>query len=116
VPEAALWARGHALLTEGRLPEAAREFGKRLAAAGSSYTIQLFVACAPETIRRAVARTGVGELYVRAARYQEKDCYALGWGIYPSEAEARAAAKRVPGYFLGNGLRPRVVPVARLLP
>ena len=109
------WAKGHGLLKAGSYAEAAGAFRAGLEAEKEGFTVQLFVACSEETVRRAVARASAEELYIRAVRYQGKDCWSLGWGVYGSEAQARAAAGGVPAALLEGGVTPKVAPVARLL-
>ncbi len=109
------WTRGRALLRAGSWAEAARAFRTVLEAEKNGFTVQLFVACSEETVRRAAAGDPADELYIRAVRYQEKECWSLGWGIYASEEQARAAAGGLPARLLAGGVTPKVSPVARLL-
>jgi predicted CXXCH cytochrome family protein len=109
------WAKGRGLLTAGSYAEAARAFRAGLEAEKEGFTVQLFVACSEETVLRAVAGASAKELYIRAVRYQGKDCWSLGWGVYGSEALARAATGGVPAALLDGGVTPKVTPVARVL-
>ena len=109
------WAKGRDLLKAGSYAEAARAFGAGLEAEKHGFTVQLFIACSEETVRRAVAAASGEELYVRAVRYQGRECWSLGWGVYGSEAQARAAADGVPGELLEGGVTPRVARVARVI-
>lgn len=109
------WTRGRALLRAGSWAEAARAFRAGLEAEKNGFTVQLFVACSEETVRRAAAGDPADELYIRAVRYQEKECWSLGWGVYGSEEQARVAAGGLPARLLEGGVTPKVSPVARLL-
>jgi septal ring-binding cell division protein DamX len=81
-----------------------------------SYSIQILVACAPETVQKAVRSAPDDRLFVVPVRYQGRNCYRLGWGVYAGEAAARAALGSVPEYFRAGGARARVVSTTTLLP
>jgi predicted CXXCH cytochrome family protein len=107
------WGQARSLLKEGRLPEAARAFRTALEARKTDFTVQFFVACSPETVRKAIFSSPGEELYVLPVRYQEKDCYQLGWGVWESEERAREASLAVPDHFTKSGIRPRIVSVPK---
>jgi septal ring-binding cell division protein DamX len=109
------WEKGRGLLRAGSYAEAARAFLAELEAQKEAFTVQLFVACSEETVQRAAAGSSAKELYTRVVRYQGKECWSLGWGVYRSEEQARAAAGGVPARLLAGGVTPKVSPVARLL-
>jgi septal ring-binding cell division protein DamX len=109
------WEKGRGLLRAGSYAEAARAFLAGLEARKEAFTVQLFVACSEETVQRAAAGSSAKELYIRAVRYQGKECWSLGWGVYPTEEQARAAAAGVPARLLAGGVKPKVAPVSRLL-
>lgn len=106
-----------ALLQRGDLPGASRAFAAQLASApGGSHSIQLLVACAPETITKALANANTEELYVLPVRYQKRDCYRLCWGLYASRAQAESARRGVPAYFTSGGATPKVLSAPELRP
>jgi hypothetical protein len=48
--------------------------------------------------------------------FKGRECYRLGWGLYPSQALAAAAVRNVPEYFRSGGAAPRVLAVSEALP
>jgi uncharacterized protein DUF4388 len=108
-------ARG--LLSAGHYPDAARAFATSARAAGKgAAVIQLFVACSAETVQKAVDNASGTELLILPVSYKGRDCYRLGWGIYPSQARAAAAVRTVPEYFRSGGAAPKVLAVSEALP
>jgi hypothetical protein len=106
-----------ALLRAGHYPDAARAFAKSARAAGrGAAVIQLFVACSSETLQKAVDNAGGAELLILPVNFKGRDCYRLGWGLYPSSAQATAAVRNVPEYFRTGGAAPKVLPVSEALP
>jgi len=45
-----------------------------------------------------------------------RSCYRICWGVYPDRPAAEAALGGVPAYYRQNGSRPRVSPLAEILP
>jgi septal ring-binding cell division protein DamX len=108
-------ARG--LLRSGAYAEAARGFAADLrGTAPGQYSVQLLVACSEDTVQKAVASVPAEELFILPTSYQGRSCYRLCWGIYASEAQAAAAERSLPDYFRRGGARPKVSPLAGLLP
>jgi septal ring-binding cell division protein DamX len=107
----------HALLAQGALPEAARAFAAQIAPmARGRFTVQVLVACAPETVQKAVSAVPSQELLVLPVDLKGRACYRLGWGIHDSRPAAEAALRSLPSYFRQGGLSPRVSPLVELLP
>ena len=105
------------LLRGGSYPEAASTFATNVKKAPrGALTVQLFVACAPETVQKAVDAVNSDELYILPASYQGRSCFRLCWGLYSQESRASAAAKTLPEYFRKGGASPRIVPASSLLP
>jgi hypothetical protein len=116
-PRAAAPPDGRALLRAGNYPDAARAFAKSARASGrGAAVIQLFVACSAETVQKAVDNAGGSELLILPVNFKGRDCYRLGWGLYPSSALATAAVRNVPEYFRTGGAAPKVLPVSEALP
>jgi hypothetical protein len=108
---------GRALMRAGRFPEAARAFASSTRAAGrSAAVIQLLIACSGETVQKAVDNAGGPELLILPVKFQGRDCYRLGWGVYPSSARASAALRSVPEYFRLGGATPKVLSVSEAAP
>ena len=106
-----------ALLRQGSLDAAARGFASSLAAGPAGrYGIQALVACAPETVTKAVQNVSGDELFILPVTYQGRNCHRICWGVYPNRAAADAAARNFPAYFRQNRIRPRIQPLAELLP
>lgn len=80
------------------------------------YTLQVLVACAGETVSKAVDNAYAPQLYVLPVHYQGRDCYRVCWGVFASEAAASGAASEVPAYFTQGGARPKAVSLASVLP
>jgi hypothetical protein len=110
-------AQARALLRQGQFPQAARGFASnaKVAPAGT-LSVQLLVACAPETIEKAAASVDSPELYILPVSYQGRDCFRLCWGMYPSQARAAAGLRALPPYFRAGGASPKIMPIASLLP
>ncbi|HXY40768.1 MAG TPA: DUF4388 domain-containing protein [Vicinamibacteria bacterium] len=106
-----------ALLRSGSLPEAARAFAASLAGGPRTrYSIQLLTACAPQTVNKAVEAAGGGELFITPLLFNGRSCYRVCWGVYADRPAAEAALGSVPPYYRQNGARPRVSPLAEILP
>jgi septal ring-binding cell division protein DamX len=109
-------AEARGLLRRGSLNEAARGFASSLRqSAAGGFSIQLLVACSPETVEKALASVADPDLYILPVNYKGRPCYRVCWGLYDSEARAESAIRTVPGYFRG-GSTPRVMPTSGLLP
>lgn len=105
------------LLRGGSYPEAASTFAANVRnAPRGALTVQLFVACSPETVQKAVDAVNSAELYILPTSYQGRSCFRLCWGLYAQESRASSAAKNLPEYFRKGGASPRIVPASSLLP
>jgi hypothetical protein len=105
------------LMRQGQLPQAARGFASNVKAApGGTLSVQLLVACAPETVQKAAAAVDSPELYILPVSYQGRECFRLCWGVYPTQARATAGLRALPPYFRAGGASPKIMPIASLLP
>ena len=105
------------LLQSGNIQAAAQGFAGYLRTVpATSASIQLLVACSPETIDKAVSAVGAGEILIVPVRFQGRDCFRLCWGLYPSAAAATTARGSLPEYFVRGGASPRVMTRAELVP
>jgi uncharacterized protein DUF4388 len=109
--------QARALLRQGQFPQAARGFASnaKVAPAGT-LSVQLLVACAPETIEKAAANVDSPELYILPVSYQGRECFRLCWGMYASQPKAAAGLRALPPYFRAGGASPKIMPIASLLP
>jgi hypothetical protein len=104
-------------LQAGNLDEAGRLYADELRAAGAgAVAVQLFVACSPETIQKAVAAVGTQDLAIFPTRFNGRDCYRMAWGIHPSPQAAVRSLRALPEYFRQGGVSPKIVPAAEILP
>jgi hypothetical protein len=105
------------LLGQRQFAAAARGFAEGIRSSREArFSVQLLVACADETVEKALANAGTPELLILPVTYKGRSCYRLCWGLFESEASADAAARSVPPYFREGGAKPKVAPVASLLP
>jgi hypothetical protein len=108
-------AEARALLKGGELEQAAQAFAATVKAAPrSSASVQILVACSPETVQKAVANAGSPELFIVPVNYKGRDCYRLCWGLYESAARAASEVRSLPQY-LRQGTTPRVVGASEIV-
>ncbi|MET0556434.1 MAG: DUF4388 domain-containing protein [Vicinamibacteria bacterium] len=109
--------QARALMRQGQLPQAARGFASTVSSApAGTLSVQLLVACAPETVQKAVAAVDSPELYILPVSYQGRDCFRLCWGMYPTQARATAGLRALPPYFRAGGASPKIMSIPSLLP
>ena len=103
-------------LDGGHLQGAARMFRELVASEDSvGFTLQLMIACQPDTVTRARAQSGDDDsLFVLPYSYKGQSCFRTCWGIYPDKEAARAAIGRLPRVFSEAGIKPIVVAIERL--
>jgi hypothetical protein len=110
-------AQARVLMRQGQLPQAARGFATSVKAApAGTLSVQLLVACAPETVQKAVSNVDSPELYILPVSYQGRECFRLCWGLYTSQPRAAAGLRALPPYFRAGGASPKIMPTAALLP
>ena len=113
-PPASL-AEARALLKGGELEQAAQGFAATVKAApANAASVQILVACSPETVQKAVANAGSPELFIVPVNYKGRDCYRLCWGLYESAAKAASQMRSLPEYFR-KGATPRVVGASEIV-
>jgi hypothetical protein len=104
-------------LQKGDFSEAAHAFASSLKSVGpSSYTVQLLIACADETLAKASQNVSAQELFIVPVEYKGRSCYRICWGVYDSETRAHAAVHTIPEYFRKGGASPKAVSTASILP
>lgn len=116
VQQSADYLAAAAELDGGRLPAAAQSFEQLIAAGGpGGFTLQLMIACQPDTVKRARAQSGEDDsLFVLPYSYKGQNCFRTCWGIYSNKEAARAAVGRLPRVFAEAGIKPIVVALERL--
>jgi septal ring-binding cell division protein DamX len=73
---------------------------ERIASGGGEYTVQVMVACSPETVHNVLVHSGgSADLYVLPTVHQGRSCYLLSWGVYPTREAAEDA--RLPAALRG---------------
>ncbi len=106
-----------ALLRRGALPEAARAFAASLRpGARSRFSLQMLTACAADTVQKASTASGSDDLFILPVALNGRSCYRVCWGVYDDRQGAEAGLATVPAYFRQGGAKPRVSPLAELLP
>jgi len=104
------------LMRKGSFGPAAKGFAANVkAATASPFTVQLLVACSPETVQKALDKVAADDLYILPVSYKGKNCHRICWGLYREEAVADAAIPSLPEYFRQNGANPKVVKTTTLL-
>ena len=108
-------AEARTLLQSGNLDAAAQGFAATVKAApASSASVQILVACSPETVQKAVQNAGSPELFIVPVHYKGRDCYRLCWGLYESASRAASALPSLPEYFR-KGATPRVIAASEIV-
>jgi hypothetical protein len=106
-------ARG--ALRQGQLREAAQGFASHLRAApAGTASIQLLIACSPETVDKALAAVDAAQFFIVPVNFRGRDCFRLCWGLYGNGAAAADGLRTVPEYFVRGGATPRVMSAAEL--
>jgi hypothetical protein len=109
--------KARALLRQGALAESAHGFATSLATGPQGrFSVQTLVACAPETVQKAVDNVTGAELFILPVDLKGRACYRVCWGVYETRDAAEAAARGLPPYFRQSGISPRVTPLVELLP
>jgi hypothetical protein len=108
-------AEARTLLQSGNLDAAAQGFAATVKAApASTASVQILVACSPETVQKAVQNAGSPDLFIVPVNYKGRDCYRLCWGLYESASRAASAMPSLPEY-LRRGTTPRVVGASEIV-
>lgn len=106
------WKAGRRLLENGSYEEAARRFESAVSGRAGLYTVQLALACEPQTIARALrTTTSASEFFILPTTYQGRSCYRLLWGAYSGKSAAIAAKGSVPRSFQQDPNPPKVAPI-----
>jgi hypothetical protein len=108
-------AEARGLLRSGDLDQAAQGFAATVKAAPrGSASVQILVACSPETVQKALQNAGSPELFIVPVNYQGRDCYRLCWGLFENAGVAASEMGKLPEYFR-KGARPRVIAASEIV-
>jgi septal ring-binding cell division protein DamX len=118
VPGGTRFAETQKIVDAGQIDVAAAAFRRLVTEERPDrFTLQLLIACDPETIRHARAATAKDSpLFVVPFAMQGRSCYRACWGMYRAKAEAQAAVVTLPPYFSTAGVAPVIVSFGRLVP
>jgi hypothetical protein len=95
-------------LQAGRYAEAARAFSGALRGRTAAFTVDVEVACQPETIAKGLQAAGGDERFmVLPYDLKGRSCFRVIWGLYPDRTSAEAALAEIPAFFKQNA-SPRV--------
>ena len=81
----------------------------------SEFSVQLLVACSPQTIEKAIQNDPSMELFILPATIAGKPCHRLMRGFFKTSGEATLAVAALPGYYVAEGAKPKAVPVKSVL-
>lgn len=116
-PVAPLGSGARDLLQAGKYPEAARAFQSELKGTKAAFTIDVEIACQPETIQKGFAASQGNSAYmVVPYNFRGRNCYRVLWGTYATQKEAESALQKIPAHFLGDQHPPKVVPWSAVRP
>lgn len=106
---------GYEALKAGRLAEAAAGFESLAQARSADFSVQLLVACSPQTIEKAIQNDSSTDLFILPATIAGKPCHRLMRGFFKTNAEATQAVASLPGYYVAEGAKPKAVLVKSVL-
>ncbi len=97
------------LMDDGRYQEAAAAFDAQAKSERAAYTINIEVACQPETIAKGLqAAGGDRSFFILPYDLHGRSCFVVLWGRYPNRAAAEAALAALPEFFKRDS-SPRIV-------
>jgi septal ring-binding cell division protein DamX len=98
------------LLDQGRYAEAARAFQDEMRSKRGGFTINVEVACQPDTLAKGLAAAGGHrDFMILPYNLKGRSCYRVIWGHYPDKASAEEAMRDLPAFFKA-GASPQVAP------
>lgn len=98
------------LLQAGRYAEAARAFAAALRGKTAAFTVDVEVACQPETLAKGLQASGGDERFmVLPYDLKGRSCFRVIWGLYPDRPSAQVGLEELPTFFKENA-SPRVAP------
>ncbi|MEO8359464.1 MAG: DUF4388 domain-containing protein [Vicinamibacteria bacterium] len=106
---------GYDALKAGNFADAATAFETQAKTHASEFSIQVLVACSPQTIEKALQNDPSRDLYILPATIGGKSCYRLMRGFFKTQAEGTSSVSSLPAYYVTEGAKPKSVPVKPLL-
>lgn len=99
-----------ALLEKGQFAEAASVYQAEMQKKRGGFTINIEIACQPETVSKGFAAAGSStDFMILPYNLKGRSCYRVIWGYYPDKASADAAFQSLPSFFK-QGASPQVAP------
>ena len=99
----------------GRFAEAAEGFASVAQTRSGEFSVQLLVACSPQTIGKAIQNDPSPDLFILPATIGGKPCHRLMRGFFKTIDEAAQAVTSLPGYYVAEGAKPKAMPVKSVL-
>ncbi len=106
---------GYEALKAGRLAEAEAAFRKAAESKRAEFSLQLLVACSPQTIEKAILNDPSPDLFVLAVTYSGKPCHRLMRGYFKTSDQASQATAALPPYYVAEGAKPKAVAISAVL-
>lgn len=108
-------ATAYGMMKAGRLADAAAAFDALARSRRGEFTVQLLVACAPETIAKAIQNDPSPDLFIVPASIDGRTCHRVLRGFFASNAEASQAVAALPAYYAVEGAHPRAISLRTVL-
>ena len=99
----------------GRLAEAATGFESVAQSHRTEFSVQLLVACSPQTVEKAIQNDPSPELFVLPTTIAGKSCHRLMRGFFKTNDEAAQAVAALPRYYVAEGAKPKAIPLQTVL-
>ncbi len=115
VPPPPVQSSAYEALKAGRLAEAVLSSERLVKGHGGEFSVQLLVACSPQTIEKAIQNDPSPDLFVLPATVSGKSCHRLMRGLFKTSGEAAQMVSSLPGYYVAEGAKPRAVPLKTLV-
>ena len=88
------------LIRRSAFQEAAETYRKDLAQYTGAYTVRLEVVCQNQSLRTAFEEGNFDpRMYILPKKLNNRDCFGVFWGIFPSLGEARREISALPVFF-----------------
>ena len=106
---------GYEAMKAGRLAEAATGFESVAQSHRTEFSVQLLVACSPQTVEKAIQNDPSPELFVLPTTIAGKSCHRLMRGFFKTNDEAAQAVAALPRYYVAEGAKPKAIPLQTVL-
>ena len=108
-------AASYQALKAGQLNEAAATAEAIARSRSAEFSLQILVACSPQTIEKALVNDSSTDLFVLPTTISGKPCFRLMRGFFKTSDEATHTTSTLPGYYVAEGAKPRAVQVKAVL-